>query len=455
MQEMRIESAILSNLIHEEGYLRRAYPFLKEEYFLDFSEKTVFQLIQKYVDEYNQNPTNNILQIMLNDYKNISEEQFNEISNSIESFQKSEMDTEWLLDATEQFCKDKAIYNALMKSIQIVDGNDKEEETGAIPEILKEALSVSFDPHIGHDYLEDFEARFDFYHTKEDKIEFDLELFNKITKGGLSNKSLNIALAGTGVGKSLFMCHCASANLDAGKNVLYITLEMSEEKIAERIDANLLNTSIEDLLSLSKSMYEQKIQTVREKTLGKLIIKEYPTATAHVGNFRYLLTELALKKNFFPDIIYVDYINICASARLRQGANVNSYTYIKSIAEELRGLAVEKNVPLVSATQLTRSGFGNSDPDLTDTAESFGLPATADLMFALISTEDMEELNQIKVKQLKNRYNDPTQYRSFVIGIDRSKMRLYDLEQSAQVDLITEDDVVVPITQKKHEGWKL
>ena len=455
MQEMRIESAILSNLIHEEGYLRRAYPFLKEEYFLDFSEKTVFQLIQKYVDEYNQNPTNNILQIMLNDYKNISEEQFNEISNSIESFQKSEMDTEWLLDATEQFCKDKAIYNALMKSIQIVDGNDKEEETGAIPEILKEALSVSFDPHIGHDYLEDFEARFDFYHTKEDKIEFDLELFNKITKGGLSNKSLNIALAGTGVGKSLFMCHCASANLDAGKNVLYITLEMSEEKIAERIDANLLNTSIEDLLSLSKSMYEQKIQTVREKTLGKLIIKEYPTATAHVGNFRYLLTELALKKNFFPDIIYVDYINICASARLRQGANVNSYTYIKSIAEELRGLAVEKNVPLVSATQLTRSGFGNSDPDLTDTAESFGLPATADLMFALISTEDMEELNQIKVKQLKNRYNDPTQYRSFVIGIDRSKMRLYDLEQSAQVDLITEDDVVVPITQKKHEGWQL
>ena len=452
---MRIESAILSNLIHEEGYLRRAYPFLKEEYFLDFSEKTVFQLIQKYVDEYNQNPTNNILQIMLNDYKNISEEQFNEISNSIESFQKSEMDTEWLLDATEQFCKDKAIYNALMKSIQIVDGNDKEEETGAIPEILKEALSVSFDPHIGHDYLEDFEARFDFYHTKEDKIEFDLELFNKITKGGLSNKSLNIALAGTGVGKSLFMCHCASANLDAGKNVLYITLEMSEEKIAERIDANLLNTSIEDLLSLSKSMYEQKIQTVREKTLGKLIIKEYPTATAHVGNFRYLLTELALKKNFFPDIIYVDYINICASARLRQGANVNSYTYIKSIAEELRGLAVEKNVPLVSATQLTRSGFGNSDPDLTDTAESFGLPATADLMFALISTEDMEELNQIKVKQLKNRYNDPTQYRSFVIGIDRSKMRLYDLEQSAQVDLITEDDVVVPITQKKHEGWQL
>ena len=455
MQEMRIESAILSNLIHEEGYLRRAYPFLKEEYFLDFSEKTVFQLIQKYVDEYNQNPTNNILQIMLNDYKNISEEQFNEISNSIESFQKSEMDTEWLLDATEQFCKDKAIYNALMKSIQIVDGNEKEEETGAIPEILKEALSVSFDPHIGHDYLEDFEARFDFYHTKEDKIEFDLELFNKITKGGLSNKSLNIALAGTGVGKSLFMCHCASANLDAGKNVLYITLEMSEEKIAERIDANLLNTSIEDLLSLSKSMYEQKIQTVREKTLGKLIIKEYPTATAHVGNFRYLLTELALKKNFFPDIIYVDYINICASARLRQGANVNSYTYIKSIAEELRGLAVEKNVPLVSATQLTRSGFGNSDPDLTDTAESFGLPATADLMFALISTEDMEELNQIKVKQLKNRYNDPTQYRSFVIGIDRSKMRLYDLEQSAQVDLITEDDVVVPITQKKHEGWQL
>ena len=455
MQEMRIESAILSNLIHEEGYLRRAYPFLKEEYFLDFSEKTIFQLIQKYVDEYNQNPTNNILQIMLNDYKNISEEQFNEISNSIESFQKSEMDTEWLLDATEQFCKDKAIYNALMKSIQIVDGNDKEEETGAIPEILKEALSVSFDPHIGHDYLEDFEARFDFYHTKEDKIEFDLELFNKITKGGLSNKSLNIALAGTGVGKSLFMCHCASANLDAGKNVLYITLEMSEEKIAERIDANLLNTSIEDLLSLSKSMYEQKIQTVREKTLGKLIIKEYPTATAHVGNFRYLLTELALKKNFFPDIIYVDYINICASARLRQGANVNSYTYIKSIAEELRGLAVEKNVPLVSATQLTRSGFGNSDPDLTDTAESFGLPATADLMFALISTEDMEELNQIKVKQLKNRYNDPTQYRSFVIGIDRSKMRLYDLEQSAQVDLITEDDVVVPITQKKHEGWQL
>ena len=452
---MRIESAILSNLIHEEGYLRRAYPFLKEEYFLDFSEKTVFQLIQKYVDEYNQNPTNNILQIMLNDYKNISEEQFNEISNSIESFQKSEMDTEWLLDATEQFCKDKAIYNALMKSIQIVDGNDKEEETGAIPEILKEALSVSFDPHIGHDYLEDFEARFDFYHTKEDKIEFDLELFNKITKGGLSNKSLNIALAGTGVGKSLFMCHCASANLDAGKNVLYITLEMSEEKIAERIDANLLNTSIEDLLSLSKSMYEQKIQTVREKTLGKLIIKEYPTAPAHVGNFRYLLTELALKKNFFPDIIYVDYINICASARLRQGANVNSYTYIKSIAEELRGLAVEKNVPLVSATQLTRSGFGNSDPDLTDTAESFGLPATADLMFALISTEDMEELNQIKVKQLKNRYNDPTQYRSFVIGIDRSKMRLYDLEQSAQVDLITEDDVVVPITQKKHEGWQL
>ena len=453
MNQERVELAILSNLVQEEGYMRAVYPFLKDEYFLDYEERLIFQLIKEYVDEYNKNPSKNILQIMLNEKGNISEDQFKSISQTIAGLNGS-YDNEWLVDTTETFCKEKAVYNALMKSIQIVDDQSGKEDKGMIPEILKDALSVSFDPHIGHDYLEDYEARFDFYHTKEDKLPFDLELFNKITKGGLSRKSLNIALAGTGVGKSLFMCHCASANLNDGKNVLYITLEMSEEKIAERIDANLLNVSMLDLISLSKDMYNEKVESIRKKTVGKLIVKEYPTAAAHVGHFRHLLTELELKKNFKPDIVYVDYLNICASQRLKQGANVNSYTYIKSIAEEMRGLAVEKNVPVMSATQLNRSGFANTDPDLTDTAESFGLPATSDFMFALVSTEEMEELNQIKIKQLKNRYNDPTQHRTFVVGIDRSKMRLYDLEESAQHDLHTEDNVA-PQPKKEYSGWEL
>ena len=433
---MKIETKILSHLVYDEKYLRKVLPFIKDVYFEVLTEKIIFQEIQQYMNNYDGLPSANILQIEVEKRKDISEEIFKEAVDLIQSFREEKVDQEWLLDTTEKWCKERAIYLALMESVKLADGRDKTKNREAIPSILSEALGVSFDDHIGHDYLQDAEERFEFYHKKEDKIPFDLDLFNKITKGGLPNKTLNVALAGTGVGKSLFMCHCASSVLLQGKNVLYITLEMAEEKIAERIDSNLLNCDIQNITELPKIMFENKVTNIAKKTQGKLVIKEYPTASAHVGHFRALLNDLALKKSFKPDIIYIDYLNICASSRYSKLGNVNSYSYIKAIAEELRGLAVEACVPIVSATQTTRSGYGSSDVDLTDTSESFGLPATADLMFALISTEELEEANQIMVKQLKNRYNDPTINKRFCIGIDRAKMRLYDVEETAQTDII-------------------
>jgi len=431
----KVEKLILKNLLLDEVYVRKALPFIKGEYFSDMLERNLFSIISKYFTEYNALPTKEALEIEVGQVEGISDEQHQNIVRLIRDIDDERSDPEWIVDTTEKWCKERAIYLALMESIKIAEGNDDKQTTNAIPNILSDALAVSFDNHIGHDYLQDYEERYEFYHKTEDKIPFDLEFFNKITKGGLPNKTLNIALAGTGVGKSLFMCHVASTCLLENKDVLYITLEMAEEKIAERIDSNLLNCDIQNLNQLPKLMFDNKITTLAKKTEGKLVIKEYPTAAAHCGHFKSLLNELALKKSFKPDIIFIDYLNICASSRYRAGANVNSYSYIKSIAEELRGLAVEANVPIVSATQTTRSGFASSDIDLTDTSESFGLPATADLMFALISTEELEGLNQIMVKQLKNRYNDPTVNKRFVVGIDRSKMRLYDVEQSAQQNL--------------------
>jgi len=431
-----VEFLILRNLLHNEEYVRKVIPFIKADYFEDRNQKIVFEEIIKFVQEYNQPATKEVLCIETEKRQDITDDGFKEITQLIINLEEQPTEFDWLVDTTEKWCRDRAIYLALMESIHIADGKDEEKNRDSIPTILSEALSVSFDTHIGHDYLIDYEKRYESYHRKEDKIEFDLEFFNKITKGGLPNKTLNIALAGTGVGKSLFMCHVASSALLQGKNVLYITLEMAEEKIAERIDANLLNIPIQDITDLPKTMYESKVTNLAQKTQGTLIIKEYPTAAAHSGHFKALLQELALKKSFRPDIIFIDYLNICASSRYRANANVNSYSYIKAIAEELRGLAVEANLPIVSATQTTRSGFASSDVDLTDTSESFGLPATADLMFALISTEELEGLNQILVKQLKNRYNDPTIFKRFVVGIDRAKMRLYDCEQSAQEDIV-------------------
>ncbi len=431
-----VEFLILRNLIHNEEYVRKVIPFIKAEYFEDHNQKIVFEEILKFVEEYNQPATKEVLCIETEKRQDINDSSFKEITQLIGGLDDDPSEFNWLVNTTEKWCRDRAIYLALMESIQLADGKDETKDRDAIPSILSDALAVSFDTHIGHDYLLDYEERYELYHKKENKIEFDLEFFNKITKGGLPNKTLNIALAGTGVGKSLFMCHVASSTLLQGKNVLYITLEMAEEKIAERIDANLLNVPIQDIVDLPKPMYESKVTNLAQKTQGTLIIKEYPTASAHCGHFKSLLQELALKKSFRPDIIFIDYLNICASSRYRNNSSVNSYSYIKAIAEELRGLAVEANVPIVSATQTTRSGFASSDVDLTDTSESFGLPATADLMFALISTEDTEKLNQILVKQLKNRYNDPTISKRFVVGIDRAKMRLYDCEQSAQEDIL-------------------
>ncbi len=431
-----VEFLILRNLLHNEEYVRKVIPFVKADYFEDHNQKVVFEEILSFVEEYNKPATKEILCIETEKRQDINDSSFKDITDLIGSLEDEPSEFEWLVSTTEKWCRDRAIYLALMESIQLADGKDDTKGRDAIPSILSDALAVSFDNHIGHDYLQDYEERFESYHRKEDKIPFDLEYFDKITKGGLPNKTLNIALAGTGVGKSLFMCHVASSALLQGKNVLYITLEMAEEKIAERIDANLLNIAIQDITDLPKPMFETKVTKLSEKTQGTLIIKEYPTASAHSGHFKSLLNELALKKSFRPDIIFIDYLNICASSRYRGNANVNSYSYIKAIAEELRGLAVEANVPIVSATQTTRSGFASSDVDLTDTSESFGLPATADLMFALISTEELEGLNQIMVKQLKNRYNDPTMNKRFVVGIDRAKMRLYDCEQSAQEDIV-------------------
>ena len=432
----RIELLILRNLIYNEEYTRKVIPFIKDEYFEDQNQKIIFQEISSFIQEYNKLATKEILSIEVEKRNDINDSNFKEVVDIISSLEDEVGEIDWLIDSTEKWCRDRAIYLALMESIQLADGKDESKGRDAIPTILSDALSVSFDNHVGHDYLQDYEKRFESYHRKEDRIPFDLEYFNKITKGGLPNKTLNIALAGTGVGKSLFMCHVASSALIEGKNVLYITLEMAEEKIAERIDANLLNVNIQDITDLPKPMFDTKVEALAKKTQGTLIIKEYPTASAHSGHFKSLLNELALKKSFRPDIIFVDYLNICASSRYKANGNVNSYSYIKAIAEELRGLAVEANLPIVSATQTTRSGFGSSDVELTDTSESFGLPATADLMFALISTEELEGLNQILVKQLKNRYNDPTVRKRFVVGIDRAKMRLYDCEQTAQQDMV-------------------
>jgi replicative DNA helicase len=432
----RIETTVLRNLVFNEEYSRKVIPFIQPDYFEQRSEKVIFEEITQFIVKYGNAITTEALRIELDNRTDLSEMEIKETRELTSSLTDAPVDDSWLLDTTEKWCRDRAIYLALMESIQIADGQDEKKNRDAIPSILSDALAVSFDNHIGHDYLIDYEERYESYHRKEDKIPFDLEFFDKITKGGLPNKTLNIALAGTGVGKSLFMCHVASSVLLQGKNVLYVTLEMAEEKIAERIDANLLNVPIQDLTDLPKSMFENKVTNVAKKTQGTLIIKEYPTASAHSGHFKALLNELALKKSFRPDIIFIDYLNICASERYRGNGSVNSYSYIKAIAEELRGLAVEANVPIVSATQTTRSGYGSSDVDLTDTSESFGLPATADLMFALISTEELEQLGQIMVKQLKNRYNDLSIYKRFIVGIDRAKMRLYDCEQTAQNDIL-------------------
>ena len=432
----KVEDLVIKNLLLDEEYVRKAMPFIKPEYFSELVEKNLFTVISKYFTDYSAIPTKEALNIEVGNLTNISDEQHKQIVQYISGIDDERSEYEWILDTTEKWCKERAIYLALMESIKIAEGNDEKRATGAIPSILSDALAVSFDNHIGHDYLQDYEERYEFYHQTEEKIPFDLEFFNRITKGGLPNKTLNIALAGTGVGKSLFMCHVASSVLLQSKNVLYITLEMAEEKIAERIDANLLSVDIQQLDQLPKMMFDSKVNKIAKKTQGTLIVKEYPTASASVAHFRALLNDLALKKAFKPDIIFIDYLNICASSRYSKLGNVNSYSYIKAIAEELRGLAVEANVPIVSATQTTRSGYGSSDVDLTDTSESFGLPATADLMFALISTEELEEINQIMVKQLKNRYNDPTLNKRFVVGIDRAKMRLYDVEQSAQNDIV-------------------
>ena len=436
----RIEETILRSLICNEQYYRKVLPFIKADYFQEYNEKILFEEIADFAAKYDKVPTKEVLTINLQSRGDLTEETFKDTLSGLNSLSDDWIDYDWLLDATEKWCQDKAIYNALMQSIKIADGGDKKLDKGSIPSILQDALAVSFDEHIGHDYIEQADDRYEFYHRKEEKIPFDLEKFNYITKGGLPNKTLNIALAGTGVGKSLFMCHMAGSALSQGYNVLYITCEMAEEKIAERIDANLLNVSVKDIVDIPEVLFRSKVQEISKKTQGKLIIKEYPTASAHAGHFRALLNDLQLKKDFKPDLIFVDYLNICASVRYK-GAIVNSYTYVKAIAEELRGLAVETNLPIISATQTTRAGFGNSDPDLTDTSESFGLPATADFMFALISTEELEEQGRIMVKQLKNRYNDPTASKKFMLGIDRSKMRLYDVADDSSI-LNAEDEEV-------------
>ena len=434
--QQNIERTTLSNLISNEPYARKVLPFLKPEYYSDIHDRVIFEEINKFIEKYGNLPTKQTLSIELDNRKDLNQEQFGKVLEIIETLNEHDVDMQWLIDTTEKFCKDKAVYNAIISGIQIIDGKDKQHTAEAIPSILTEALAVAFDQNVGHDYVENGKERFEFYHKTEERIEFDLDYFNKITKGGLPQKTLNIALAGTGVGKSLFMCHMAASVLMQGKNVLYITMEMAEERIAERIDANLMNITMDELHELPKKMFTDRLAKIQKKTNGKLIIKEYPTASAHTGHFRSLIKELALKKSFKPDIIFIDYLNICASSRFKGNANVGSYFYIKAIAEELRGLAVENIVPIVSATQTTRSGFSSSDIGLEDTSESFGLPATADLMFALISTEELEDLNQIMVKQLKNRYNDPSMNKRFILGIDRARMKLYDCEQEAQKDIV-------------------
>jgi len=439
---VRIEQTILANLIFDEDYARRVLPFIQIEYFQDHTEQILFQEIDKFVTKYNGLPTKETLLIEINKKESVPEQTFKSLIEYIDQLSFEKKDPTWLTDNTEKFCQERAIYNAIMESINIIDGNSKTYNKEAIPSILAESLSVSFDNHIGHDFIENADDRYEFYNRVEDRIPFDIEYMNKITKGGLPNKTLNVLLAGTGVGKTLAMCHFAASNLLDGKNVLYITLEMAEERIAERIDSNLLNIPLDELQGFPKKIYDDKINRLKKKTTGKLIIKEFPTATVGSGHFRHLLNELSLKKNFRPDVVYIDYINLCTSSRLKYGSNVNSYTYIKSIAEELRGLAVEKNLPIISATQLNRTGFTNSDPGLEDTSESFALPATVDFMCALISTEEMEQLGQIMVKQLKNRYNDPSIHKRFVVGVDRAKMRLFNAEQSAQTNIVDDRPVM-------------
>lgn len=429
---MRIESTILSNLVHNEQYCRKTLPFVKSEYFADRKEKMIAEEIANFYELYNKPITLEILAIQLGNRKDLGDKEVKDVEAYVNTLAGKDTNEDWLIAETEKFCKQRAVYNAILASIQIIEGKDQKHNQEAIPTLLSDALGVSFDRHVGHDYLEDFVHRYEFYNTLEEKLAFDIDLLNKITNGGLSKKTLNVALAGTGVGKSLFMCHVAASTLMQGKNVLYITLEMSEERIAERIDANLLNLGMSELKTVTKDIFETRIGKLQQKTTGKLIVKEYPTAGAHAGHFRSLLEELKLKRDFLPDLVVIDYLNICASSRMKHGGSVNSYTYIKSIAEELRGLAVEYNVPIISATQTTRGGYGNTDVELTDTSESFGLPATCDFMFALMTSEELDELGQIMIKQLKNRYGDPNYFKRFVVGIDRSKMRLYNVEASAQ-----------------------
>jgi len=454
----RIEQVILENLIKDDQYVRKVIPFLKPEYFMQYEDSKVFKIIHDFVEKYNNPPSKQAIILAVNEDTSLNEDSHAKCMEVINTLNGDEVNRDWLVDETEKFCKDKALYLGVMESIQIIDGKKQDMSTDALPSILSEALSVGFDTNIGHDFIEDAEKRYDFYHRLEEKVEFDLDMFNKITEGGLSNKTLNIALAGTGVGKSLFMCHMASAAISKGKNVLYITLEMSEERIAERIDANLMNMPIMELKDLSKAMYDDRIKKINDKIEGRLIVKEYPTASAHSGHFKALINELKLKRSFFPDIIFIDYLNICSSSRFRAGSSANSYTIIKSIAEELRGLAVEQDVPIVSATQTTRGGYDNSDVSLTDTSESFGLPATADLMFAIISTEELEQMGQFMIKQLKNRYADPTRNKRFMIGVDRARMKLFDLDPSAQTQL-TDANIDIPVfdsgqTENKYDDFK-
>ena len=454
--QTNIEQTILRNILTDEKYMRKVLPFIKPDYFQGVY-RTLFKEAGKYVAKYNKLPTSETLIIELQESSSMSNEQFQMSMDIVpQLFTHEKIDHDWLIDSTEKWCQDRAIHNAIMESITIIDGKHDSLTKGALPDLLSKALGVAFDTNVGHDYVENAEQRYEFYHTEEDRIPFDLEYFNKITKGGVPNKTLNIALAGTGVGKSLFMCHVAASALVEGRNVLYITMEMAEERIAERIDANLLNVPIDQLENMSKDMFTTKVADLARKTTGKLIVKEYPTGSAHSGHFRGLLNELKLKKQFEPDIIFIDYLNICASSRMKaMGGSINSYTYIKAIAEELGGLAVEFNLPIFSATQTTRSGYSNSDVGLEDTSESFGLPATADLMFALISTEELEKDGQMMVKQLKNRYNDPTQHKRFVIGVDRSKMRLFDVDMTEQT--LVDDTPVFDKTEtgKRFEDFKL
>ena len=426
-----MEKTVLSHLVFNETYCRKVLPFLKEEYFSNSADKIVFSIIDSYVNKYNNLPTKEVIKIELEKKENISQQNYIDAQKTIDNLECENSDLSWLVNITEKFCQEKALYNAIMESISIIDGKSKNEK-GFLPELLSNALAVGFDTNIGHSFLDDFEDRYEFYHRLEEKVPFDLEYFNKITNGGLPNKSLNIIVASTGVGKSLAMCHMAAANMMMGKNVLYITLEMSETRIAERIDANLMGVSIQDLAIMPKDVFDKKIDRIKRSTQGKLVVKEYPTATGSASHFRHLINELKIKKNFSPDIIYIDYINICASSRIKMGNAVNTYMIVKAIAEEVRGLAIEFDVPIVTATQVNRGGMNSTDIDLTDTSESIGLPQTADLMIALISSEELEERNQILVKQLKNRYNDPASNRKFIIGIDRAKMKLYNVEESAQ-----------------------